>query len=462
MAILSPEDGSVMCASPSSPHAPVEVKWMVSSNVSCTVEVGRKCKVAKLMAQVEEKVGIPIEEQNLYVGTRQLQAIDSFSALDCDNLQLVRAKHDPRDTNLASFHKYVDMKTLEKGQFTYVSKLGEGAGAVVSKYTWFPSHGNSIDVAVKTVNSQTINKIRWQETNERNCHMQPERFTRETEDPLAEIGVLQYLASQQDVPDYLLRVADVFEGDQHVWIVMEFADDGDLFDLASQGNPTENEIFRYTWQLLQALAYLHQHYIGHRDVSLENLVLKNGTAKLMDFGASVRSHSCSGQVLRYFSRVGKQFYQAPECYVPHVKEVSIFVPPKTSPESIALLPVNNRLVEVRIPAGAVAGRFCSAEVWGYSVPPADMFAAGMCLFMLLFKTSAFSIATLDDAQFYLLHHKKEAGLKEMLRGWNIPPPSKNSLGLLCDMLVSNPSQRPSAVECLKSPCFESIQTNFNL
>jgi len=242
MTILSLEDGSVVPASPRSPHMPVDVRWMASSNVSCTVEVGQKCKVAKLMAQVEEKVGIPIEEQNLYLGTRQLQAIDSLSALGCDDLQLVRAKHDPRDTNLASFHEHVDMKTLEMGQFTYVSKLGEGAGAIVSKYTWHRRHGNSVDVAVKTVNVQTIKKIRWQETNERNCHMQPERCARETEDPLAEIGVLQYLASQQDVSDYLLRVADVFEGDQHVWIVMEYAEGGDLFDLAAQGNPTEKNL----------------------------------------------------------------------------------------------------------------------------------------------------------------------------------------------------------------------------
>jgi len=456
MAVPFVASDAEMLQIPSSPMKAVNVRWMTSNNLSCTVEVNKTCKVANLMVQVEEQVGIPAEEQHLFLGPKELLAIDTIPPLDADDLQLVRAKSDPRTTNLASFHKYVTVRTLEAGQFTHVRKIGQGIGAVVFKYSWIPSGRNdSIDVAVKKVSIHTVKNILEQETNEHKRHMEPQKCAIELEDPLAEIGVLQYLAAQQDVSNHLLRILAVFEDKQHLWIVTEFADGGDLFDLASQGNPTEDEIFAFMQQVFGSLAYLHEHHIGHRDVSLENLVLQKGTVKLMDFGAAVRSHSASGQVLRYFTRVGKEFYRAPECYVPHMPEVSVIVPPRATSDSIAMVTVGNKLVEVRLPEGAVPGRICEAEVWGYSVPPADIFAAGMCLFMLLFKTSIFSIATLDDPGFHQLHYKREEGLKGMLQGLKIPVPSKNTSQLLCDLLASNPSYRPSAGACLRSPCFDN-------
>jgi len=457
MVVLAKEINSEKLTLTSCPQEDAQFRWLTSKNMSCSIEVGQKCKVANLTVHVEEKVGVPAEEQNLCLGSRELLAMENMSSLSTKNIELVRTKNDPRNTNLASFHKYVEMKTLDIGQFTYVQKIGEGAGASVFKYMWNSSGlGGSTDVAVKKVSKQAITTIRGKETNERMCHMDPDRYLRKTEDPLAEIGILQYLAAQKDVSDYLLRVLSILEDTNHVWIVTELADGGDLFDLASEGNPGDDDIFRFLWQLLQALAYLHQHYIGHRDVSLENLALKNGTVKLMDFGAAVRSHSASGQLLRYFRRGGKPFYSAPECYVPHTAAVAILAPENAIPDSIALVPVNNRLVEVRLPIGVVPGRPCAAEVWGYSVPSADIFSAGVCLFMLLFRTSAFYVATLEDANFSVLHYKQKAGLKNLLKGWNIPFPSKNTLQLLCVMLASDPSQRPSAVECLRSPLFENF------
>jgi len=77
---------------PSSPMKEVKVRWMTNNNVSCEVHVNKKCKVAYLMAQIEEKVGIPVEEQNLFLGPKELVAIDTIPPLGADDLQLVRAK----------------------------------------------------------------------------------------------------------------------------------------------------------------------------------------------------------------------------------------------------------------------------------------------------------------------------------------------------------------------------------
>jgi len=457
MTNVSKERNSEVPPFTSSPKRRIKVRWMTSGSVSCTVEVGSKCKVANLMAQVEEKIGIPVEEQNLFLGPKELLAIEGIAGVGSDDVKLVRAKNDPRTTNLASFHKHVTVNTLEIGQFTYLYRIGQGKFADVCKYSWHPaSHKDCMDVAVKKVSVNTVEHIKGQETNEHKRHMELRRCAIVAEDPLGEIGILQFLAAQQDVPDCLLQILAAFADEWDFWIVTEFADGGDLFDVALQGAPTEYEIFGFMLQVFRALAYLHEHYIGHRDVSLENLVLKNGTVKLMDFGAAVRSHSASGQVLRYFSKVGKDCYRAPECYVPHMTEVTVVVPSSSTPDSVAMVTLGNRLVQVHLAQDIAPGNFCAAEVWGYSVPPADMFAAGVCLFMLLFKTNAFSIATLEDPGFHRLHFKQEEGLKETLQGWNIPVPSKNTSQLLCGLLASSPSQRPSAAECLTSSCFNSI------
>lgn len=69
---------------------------------------------------------------------------------------------------------------------------------------------------------------------------------------------------------------------------MELADGGDLFHL--RGQLSEQEVKSLTWQLLQALQYLHSLDIWHRDVKSQNafINLENGLriVKLGDFGSA--------------------------------------------------------------------------------------------------------------------------------------------------------------------------------
>merc|ERR1719408_745692 len=107
----------------------------------------------------------------------------------------------------------------------------------------------------------------------------------------------------------------VYAEQQFTWLITEFAEGGELFDVAAAGGLSETKIHEYMWQLLQAVDYLHKHQIGHRDISLENVLLKDGVVRLMDYGMAVRTCSSSGVSLRYFCEVGKDFYRAPEVYV---------------------------------------------------------------------------------------------------------------------------------------------------
>lgn len=71
-------------------------------------------------------------------------------------------------------------------------------------------------------------------------------------------------------------------------IVMDFAENGTLFDLLHKIKKfREFEARRYFSQLTAALKYCHRRKIAHRDLKLENLLLdKEFNLKLSDFGFS--------------------------------------------------------------------------------------------------------------------------------------------------------------------------------
>lgn len=73
-----------------------------------------------------------------------------------------------------------------------------------------------------------------------------------------------------------------------LYIAMEFADGGDLFHMRGQLSP--EEVKSLTWQLLQALNYLHSLDLWHRDVKSQNafISMEGGLriVKLGDFGSA--------------------------------------------------------------------------------------------------------------------------------------------------------------------------------
>ncbi|ETI55690.1 serine/threonine protein kinase [Phytophthora nicotianae CJ01A1] len=59
-------------------------------------------------------------------------------------------------------------------------------------------------------------------------------------------------------------------------------------------------------QVATGLAFLHQHGIAHRDISLENIMLHRGRCKLGDLGLATRALRICGR------HAGKKYYMAPE------------------------------------------------------------------------------------------------------------------------------------------------------
>ena len=75
-------------------------------------------------------------------------------------------------------------------------------------------------------------------------------------------------------------------------IIMEYADDGDLFKvvkehLTKKKKIEEELIWKWFLQMAQAIRYIHSKKIIHRDIKCQNIfLLKNGQIKLGDFGIS--------------------------------------------------------------------------------------------------------------------------------------------------------------------------------
>lgn len=85
---------------------------------------------------------------------------------------------------------------------------------------------------------------------------------------------------------HIIKLYQVMETKDMLYIVTEYAKNGEMFDfLTSHGRMSEDEARTTFWQILTAVDYCHRHHIVHRDLKTENLLLDaNMNIKLADFG----------------------------------------------------------------------------------------------------------------------------------------------------------------------------------
>ncbi|KAJ0392865.1 hypothetical protein P43SY_001502 [Pythium insidiosum] len=200
----------------------------------------------------------------------------------------------------------------------------------------------------------------------------------------------------------------MFVARQSIYVAMEFCDGGDLFDLVQaqpDGRLRERHALRLVRDIAAGVAFLHRHDVAHRDLSLENVLLRGDRALLCDFGLSCDARR------RRTDAVGKPYYMAPEMFLPD---------------------------------GA-----------SYDARRADIWSLGVVLFVLL--TGSPLVAD-EQWRHKTLRVVARFGVGKVLELWQMTAVcSEPTLALLSAMLQVDPSRRPSADEILAHAAFRDEQ-----
>ena len=117
----------------------------------------------------------------------------------------------------------------------------------------------------------------------------------------------EILKKLQDHPN-AVKVIEVIEQDGKTIIIEEFVEGKTLQQLMDEGM-TSSEKEQVFLQILDMVAYAHDHHIMHRDLKPENIIVTSrGVAKVLDFGTAkdVSRRSISSTV------IGSRPYMAPE------------------------------------------------------------------------------------------------------------------------------------------------------
>lgn len=221
-----------------------------------------------------------------------------------------------------------------------------------------------------------------------------------------EIEVMQQL----DHP-YVMKLEEVHESKNSIYLVLELLEGGELLNyISSKQNLGYRDYWKVMKCILEALAYMNNKGIMHRDLKPDNMILKtndklqNCTLKLVDFGLAT-VHDIPEYL---FKRCGTPGFVAPE---------------------VINAPSNTNI--------------------HYS-PKCDVFSAGIIFYVLLTEKSPF-----DGRSF------KEILQKNKACKINFKHPrllkNKTALDILMRMLEINPDKRVSAEEALRHRFFTDLE-----
>lgn len=122
------------------------------------------------------------------------------------------------------------------------------------------------------------------------------------------------IMTELDHPN-ILRIQEFFETGEHIYIILELCNGGDLLSCINKQKDyhfSERRTCELVSMMLSALRFLHDRGIVHRDIKLDNFLLETkdpgSKIKMIDFGFS--AHFKPREILH--RDVGTPYYVAPE------------------------------------------------------------------------------------------------------------------------------------------------------
>ncbi|XP_042242815.1 MAP/microtubule affinity-regulating kinase 3-like isoform X12 [Homarus americanus] len=176
-------------------------------------------------------------------------------------------------------------RTEEIGKYRLLKTIGKGNFAKVKLAKHVPT---GKEVAIKIIDKTQLNPGSLQKL-------------------FREVRIMKIL----DHPN-IVKLFQVIETDKTLYLVMEYASGGEVFDyLVFHGRMKEKEARAKFRQIVSAVQYCHQKKIIHRDLKAENLLLDSEMViKIADFGFS--NEFTPGNKLDTFC--GSPPYAAPELF----------------------------------------------------------------------------------------------------------------------------------------------------
>ncbi|KAH9814774.1 kinase-like domain-containing protein [Melampsora americana] len=171
--------------------------------------------------------------------------------------------------------------------YQLVEEVGRGAFGVV----WLSKSKKTSQVyAIKILEKQTLLKPKQKESIE------------------SEIKIMKKLRKKS----FILKFYETFSNSKYVFIVIELAEMGDLFNLLlKNGKMSKDQVGYFIIQISAGLNELHQSKIIYRDLKPANVLLTcEGQVRLADFGLSKEVHSFNDY--KTGSLCGTVVYLAPE------------------------------------------------------------------------------------------------------------------------------------------------------
>ena len=113
--------------------------------------------------------------------------------------------------------------------------------------------------------------------------------------------------------EFIVKFTKCFEDDLNVYILMEKCSDRTLADVIKyRGAITETETSAYVWEISQAMQYLHEKLVVHRDLKLGNVFLtdyglKEASAMADESEGVLRRFRTGEERLKAFERVERSF-----------------------------------------------------------------------------------------------------------------------------------------------------------
>lgn len=382
-----------------------------------------------------------IPATNQPAGFAVMEASDSPSPAEPEQLlevasELSNLLDDPHDTNLHSFHSMAQWNQLPEGEFTKVKKLRDARLGKVELCRRNRPDFKTTPVIVKKMLKESVEQSKTCESNDKKLFFQPD-LPRHFKDALTEVGVYSLLFEQAECHPSILKMYGCFVDPTHVLLALEYAEGGEAMEMLLQHGPVKEDRWKvHASQLTEGVRYLHSLHIAHRHISLENILVKNGAFCLSDFGQAAPTHSpCGRLLLRFFNLAGKHPYRPPEAYCPKEEFVHVISPLSAGAGDVVFAKYFGGFCHVRLCPNreVVPGQECYAQNWGYTLPAADAFACGVCLYFL-----AVGVADIP------LHFARK-GFNEILQ-WNRQAVPDHAFGVLEKLVATDPEMRPSMDE----------------